>query len=279
MGPKITIQGGGDSTIAGPVNIRSTIVENTSGGQLTIAGDPWVNDGSLDLGNGATLDLYGNWTNQGTITVAAGSTVGLGSPINISPTNVAPPAYVWSNQGTLAIANGAIVEPGRRFHHGRSPRPGCGFCRRRAEPGQLYDQLDGDAGQQRCGQRPECRRPGPRASTGPLNLAGGRIYQGMITTSGSDHLVASEYLLSDNLNSFMDYEITGGTLDGVTLDGTLDIPLGCGTEILGSLTLNGTIDIGGRRKPGLWGDLGQCGTGNQRHGHDPVRSGRQPAQL
>ena len=82
------------------------------------------------------------------------------------------------------------------------------------------------------------------ASTGPLNLAGGRIYQGMITTSGSDHLVASEYLLSDNLNSFMDYEITGGTLDGVTLDGTLDIPLGCGTEILGSLTLNGTIDMG-----------------------------------
>lgn len=48
----------------------------------------------------------------------------------------------------------------------------------------------------------------------------GRISQGTITTSGSDDLIAA-----------------GGTLDGVTLDGTLDMSSG-GVGVMGGLTLN-----------------------------------------
>ena len=67
-------------------------MENTSGGEMTIVGAPWVNDGSVAVSNGATLNLYGNWTNDSTITVAASSTVSLGTPVNISPTDPSAPA-------------------------------------------------------------------------------------------------------------------------------------------------------------------------------------------
>ena len=73
------------------------------------------------------------------------------------------------------------------------------------------------------------------AATGPLNLSGGEIYQGTVTTSGDDDLVATS---------------AGGTLNGVTLDGTLDMPQyqsNSGDDVayvVNGLTLNGTIELG-----------------------------------
>ena len=67
------------------------------------------------------------------------------------------------------------------------------------------------------------------SATGPLYLDGGYIYRGKITTSGSNDLKADPE----------------GFLDGVELDGTLDVtPFGVGEIIvLNSLVLNGTIDM------------------------------------
>ena len=67
------------------------------------------------------------------------------------------------------------------------------------------------------------------ASTGSLNLSGGEIYHGTITTSGSDELVATS---------------SNGTLDGVALDGTLNMQSGPVT-IVGGLTLDSNLDISG----------------------------------
>jgi hypothetical protein len=75
------------------------------------------------------------------------------------------------------------------------------------------------------------------ASTGPLNLSGGYIYQGKIATSGSNDLEANSY----------------GFLDGVELDGNLNVTSDGSTGqvyILNSLTLNGTIQM-----PGFFGEL------------------------
>ena len=50
------------------------------------------------------------------------------------------------------------------------------------------------------------------ASTGPLYLQGGTIYQGTVNTSGSDDLVGTSY--------------SANWLDGITLNGTLDMSQG-----------------------------------------------------
>ncbi len=67
-------------------------------------------------------------------------------------------------------------------------------------------------------------------ATGPLTLAGGTIIGGTISETSSGQLVAS----------------TSGTLDGVTLQGNLDLSQvnGATVNILDGLTLNGTILIG-----------------------------------
>ncbi len=88
-------------------------------------------------------------------------------------------------------------------------------------------------------------------STGPLSLDGGEIYQGEITTSGNNDLVATT---------------GGGTLDGVTLDGTLDMTQFMGSfslaqfsgsrvNVSNGLTLNGTIELGGASGTSNAGDL------------------------
>ena len=73
-------------------------------------------------------------------------------------------------------------------------------------------------------------------TTGNLTLDGGTIDQGTVTTSGANDLVATG---------------TGGTLYGVTLDGTLDMSqsYGATVNVLDSLTLNGLIELGGATGP------------------------------
>ena len=49
---------------SGPIINRGAIVAN--GSELTINATTWVNDGTI-AATGGTLNLYGNWTNNGTI--------------------------------------------------------------------------------------------------------------------------------------------------------------------------------------------------------------------
>jgi hypothetical protein len=99
-------------------------------------------------------------------------------------------------------------------------------------------------------------------ATGSLYLSAGVVAGGTITTGGSNALVATNAGYNyDYSNGFAvvatlvfytyDYSsplpIGGGTLNGVTLDGTLDmqsIPAATAT-VLGGLTLNGAIKLTG----------------------------------
>ncbi len=193
IGPNITIQGGLYSTIsgAGPIDFQGTIDDAVNGGSLTINAPGWSNNGTITA-TGATLDLYGNWTNNssGTITADAASTVGLGSPIVIDPTSSSAASYVWTNMGTLTIANGATVYLGGVFSTDayESNFQSLGVSVDLAQDN-VY--LSGTLDNSAADNPTSGGTLALSAATGPLSLAGGEIYQGAITTSGSDALVAT----------------------------------------------------------------------------------------
>ena len=68
------------------------------------------------------------------------------------------------------------------------------------------------------------------AATGPLYLSGGEIYQGQVTTAGSDGLAAT---------------YSGGTLEEVTIEGTLDMSQGSASVTVVSGTLDSALNLSG----------------------------------
>ena len=281
----ITIQGGHNSSIlfyyttSGPIDNQGTIEQSTNGGQLTISLAGWVNDGAILVGNkatatldgrgwtnsssgkitatNATLNLYGNWTNQGTITVDP-STLGLGNPSNVDPSDHSAPNYNWSNQGAFLIAAGSTVNLG-------------GIFTTDAFNSLVASDLTGPTPLYLTGVLDNSPADNPvsggvlalDAATGPLNLWR-RVLPARLTTSGDDDLVATS---------------AGGTLNGVTLDGTLDMPQyqsNSGDDVayvVNGLTLNGTIELGEDGPADLF--FGAAGDNVARddrwHGRHPVQ--------
>ncbi len=70
------------------------------------------------------------------------------------------------------------------------------------------------------------------STSGPWNLTGGTINGGIVTTSGNNDLVGTS---------------TGGTLNGVTFNGLLDLMTNnvANVTVTGGLVLNGVINVGG----------------------------------
>jgi hypothetical protein len=279
FGANLTMRAGANSSISapfGPIDFASSISEDNSGGQLTISAAGWINDGSIEVSNGGsavlegrrlnpnngapsvapwtnngtvtvtggnTFDLYGGWTNNGTITVDA-RTVGLGSPVNVGPTSAVAAKYVWTNKGTLTVTDGATVNLGGIFTTDE-------FDNSFAQVGAHVDlprdmvNLTGSMDNSAVDNAMSGGVLALGSSTGPLSLAGGRIYKGVITTSGSHDLVATPY--SSPTTAVLGYITAVGTLDGVTLNGTLDMTQysGSAADIVNGLTLNGSVELGG----------------------------------
>ncbi len=251
---KITIQGGFNSFIlaynasSGPIANAGTIEESMGKGQLTINLVGWVNEGSIEVSNGATvtlegfwsnsspgqitatdatLNLSGAWTNYGTIVVDP-STISLGSSIAISPSDPSAFTYSWSNQGTLSIDSDSTINLGGILTTDQFNTLIAQFQAGGQSLGGLIGTLDNSTADNPTSGGVLTLS----ASTGPLTLDGGEIYQGEITTDGANDLVATTL---------------GGTLDGVTLAGTFDMTQfqGSSVTVLDGLTLNGTIELGG----------------------------------
>ena len=178
-----------------------------------------MNDGTI-AATGATLNLYGSWTNNGTITADSASTVSLGNAVAINPTSAAAAGYSWTNDGTFTIGAGATVYLGGVF---TTDEYAGNFADRGVMVGLADDTvyltgtMDNSAADNPNTQGTLALSP----STGPLYLSGGEIYQGQVTTDGGDNLVAT---------------YSGGTLDGVTTDGT--------PEQLTLSVLHGTLTLG-----------------------------------
>ncbi len=219
-----------DTTFSGDVATSGNAIDDNNG-TVTLEGQGWTNSETISAENQATLNLYGSWTNTGTITVDGSSTIGLGSPIAVNPTASAAANYAWTNTGTLTIADGATVYLGGIFTTDEFESNLQSF-------GVSIDLADytvyvsGTLDNSAADNPTSAGVLALSASTGPLTLAGGEIYHGAATTSGSDALVATA---------------SGGTLDGVTLDGTLDMTENddATVTVQGGLVLNGTIELGG----------------------------------
>ncbi len=294
IAPGITIQGGLSSVIesyygtaSGPIDNQGAIKEDTAGGSLTINADNWVNDGSIEVSNGATatlegqgwsnglnnnaatitatdstLNLFSSWTNYGTITVDP-STVSLGSPTlgnsgNVLPTDPSAPNYYWSNLGTLLIAAGSTINLGGVFTTATFDGLVAGGQIVASDMLNLTGTLDNRAATLALS-----------SSTGPLNLVGGLIFQGTVTTDALGNDLAATQTL--------------GTLNGVTVEGTLDlstlydqvaldaVTLGGGMALPGTISMtgygtsafiysgltfdNGLIDLGGAANTSNYGQL------------------------
>ena len=229
IGPHITIEGGTSSYITGDYgpesfDFQGTIIQYTVGGQLTINGIGWVNDGQMTVTD-SMLNLTGSWTNSATGTITADpSTISLGGQYATQPS---PNDYYydgWTNKGTLSIAPGSTVNLGGilttdiltnlETYLSQNGQALSG------DTVNLIGTLDNSAANNPM-------TGGMLDLTFPLGFQGGYIYQGTVT---GDDLVGNP---------------NGGTLDGVTLDNTFDLGNNAYAYVTDNLTLNGTINLGG----------------------------------
>ncbi len=247
-----------DQNSAGQFTVRNGLVNDGSiqasnGGGVTIEseelyGNPpatdvaWNNnaDGTITATNGATLNLYDNWTNQGTITVDSSSTVSLGSPVT-DYEYASAARYIWTSSDTLSIAPGATVNLGDYFTTDE-------FESHFQPLGADLDLDDYTVNLTGTIDNSAADNPitgGTLAvnhSTGPLFLSGGIIDQGMIATRGSGDLVATNYTYDYSSG----FPIGGGTLSDVTLEGTLDMSgSNAVVTVINGLTLDTNLNISG----------------------------------
>jgi hypothetical protein len=251
IGSGITIEGGtGFNSIQGPIDNHGTIDESAAGGSLLIgnlydnslhwtndgiirvsnnasvvlAGVAWVNNGAIQASGGKQLSLYGNWTNSasGSIAITATTTAELGAPgVNVDPTNYYPFifSYPWTNLGSINIGPVSTVNLGGVFT--ASTLATLGLVA--SDTVNLTGTLDNRGATLAVG-----------GANPSWNLAGGRIYQGTVITAPGSALMSTTYNYSSS-----------STLDGVQINGTLDITPNTVVVVLNGLTLYGVINLGG----------------------------------
>jgi len=174
----------------------------------------FINDGTLDASNGETLSINGPWTN------AAGATINSsGATLSLGdPTGYYDP---WSNSGTITVT-GSTLNLGGLF-----TLPGMGTFNQSANTVNLVGMLDNTG-----------TTLALSPATGSWVLDGGTLKNGTLTETGGAELEFT----------------TSGTLDGVTVDGNLDLTGDSSAaqpdvdvadaDVIDGLVLNGTADLG-----------------------------------
>jgi hypothetical protein len=282
--PNITIKGSGGIIAISLVN-QGTIQDDDPGGALSLVVGQWTNDGSIEVSHGATMTVIGgvggftscstnsttgritatdatlsigngtaidasygaSWTNAGNI-AADESTLYLQGPLNDNLNDPNREGGNWSNTGTISVTGGSTVYLGGVF---TTDTFASTFNTSNPVVGTLN--LTGTVDNVPADNPNTGGNLVLNASTGPLNLAGGRIIGGTITTAGSDDLVATaaqeQYLTQDvvNTSQVIQFGLGGGVLDGITLDGTLDMTqfVYANANVVDGIVLNGTIELGG----------------------------------
>jgi hypothetical protein len=215
---------------------QGTISADVSGGTITISAQPLVNNGTVAMSNGGsltinylpslaglsvsgtgTLTLNGNWQNDQLLS-ASGTTLSLnGSWTNAGAINLSGGTLTlngnWANAGAINATN-ATVNLG-----GALTLQSLGAFNASGSTVNLTGTLNNTN-----------TTLGLNAATGSWVLSGGAVQGGSITTSnGASFIVQS------------------GTLDGVTVDGVLDVGNSydyAGLTVTNGLTLNGTALVG-----------------------------------
>jgi RTX calcium-binding nonapeptide repeat (4 copies) len=198
-----------------------------------------TDSGAINGTGGATVEFSGTWDNtNGSISVDSASSLYLGTPAstdpNFPPTLADGSAYAWSlsKVGTITVSDGATISFGGLMTADQ-------FTAFRSLPGVSID-LSRDT-VILAGWLDDSPADNPdtggvlalTSETGPVDLAGGFIYQGTITSSGTGALDAVDFVGLD-FNGI-------GVLDGVTNDGTIAVLSNSVLYLEGAVTNNGTF--------------------------------------
>ena len=204
----VAFSGSGNSlSLAGTNYVVNQPLAVPAGSTLSCGGTGYVIQQSLSAPAGSTLSLTGSWTNQSTI-AATGAALNLGDPWSNSTNR-------WNNAGTITVAD-CTVNLGGTF-----TLAGLGVFNHSAATVNLTGTLD-DTGTTLA----------LNAATGSWNLSGGTLLHGALSESGGAELV---------------FTSSGGTLDGVTTSGNLDLTGSANVYayVANGLTLdNATIYLG-----------------------------------
>ncbi|HET6323495.1 MAG TPA: malectin domain-containing carbohydrate-binding protein [Planctomycetaceae bacterium] len=164
----------------------------------------FINDGTLAAANGETLAINGPWTNAAGATInSSGATLNLGDPAGYYD--------AWSNAGTINV-NGSTLNLGGSF-----TSAGLGTLNESANTINLIGKFDNTSATLAL-----------TAATGSWNLFGGAIKNGTLAETGGAELV---------------FTPSGGTIDGLTVNGNLDLTSGT-ASVLDGLVLKGTAFLG-----------------------------------
>ncbi len=164
----------------------------------------FINDGTLAAANGETLAINGPWTNAADGTINSnGATLSLGDPAGYYDP--------WSNAGTINVT-GSTLNLGGSFSSA-----GLGTLNESANTINLIGKFDNTGATLAL-----------TPTTGSWNLLGGTIQNGTLAETGGAELV---------------FTPSGGTIDGLTVNGNLDLTSGT-ASVLDGLVLNGTAFLG-----------------------------------
>ncbi len=233
IGAGITVHGqNGYVGVAGNGSIinQGTISCDVNGGLITSQMTPpftFVNQGMLAMSNGGQLDVQGLVGNLGQMSpITNGAFTLSGTYTNNLALNVTNGGTLnlngnWVNTGTIDATN-ATVNLGGDF-----TVAGLGVFNRSGGAVNLTGLLDNTN-----------TTLAFNASTGSWVLNGGTVAGGTISETNGAELIVS-----------------AGTLDGVTVDGTLDVGNSIGgavLTVLDGLTLNGTMLVGNPSQSGYY---------------------------
>jgi RTX calcium-binding nonapeptide repeat (4 copies) len=218
-------------------NVTNYGTVNTTDVTLTLQGV--TNNGTI-LGTAAELAFQGTWANSGTISVDAASGLYLGSPAssdpNFPPTLADGSAYAWNlhTVGTITVADGATIGFGGLMTSDQLAAfptlPGV-----RIDLAQDTVVLDAWLDNNPADNPVLGGVLALTSATGPVNLAGGFISGGTITSTGTGALNVVGFGGPLNLGD--------GVLNNVTNDGTIAVSSHLSLE--GNVVSNGALTISG----------------------------------
>ena len=112
LGAGLTLHGQSGEIIGTFINkgtINADLAGRTSGSTAdedwTLIGTGWINQGTLQVENGATLKTAGSWSNTGTMNVQPGATLNLGGSYTTAGLGIFPPAPAGSFNRTGGTVN------------------------------------------------------------------------------------------------------------------------------------------------------------------------------
>ncbi|MCX5659959.1 MAG: hypothetical protein NTW19_09595 [Planctomycetota bacterium] len=210
LGPNVVVHGKNgqinNNYAGGNIVNQGQINADVSGGQISFSGATFTNNGSISAAAGTTVSLTNLWTNAATGTItASGATLALGYSFNL-----------WSNPGSITASNSTVNITGTYssdvFLAGHFTRTGGTV--------NVSGALN-NAG----------KTIALNAALGSWNLVGVTITGGTIDASAGSMLVATA---------------TDATFDGLTLNGDLDIASisQAAVDIKNTVTVNGKISVG-----------------------------------